>query len=78
MDPFFSVGSESLVHSLAEAGVDDVLPAVSSVGAHAVAAASPIRASMETTFQMLRMFGIIAHLIIARHRCDQPAPRQPP
>jgi hypothetical protein len=70
MDPFVKVAIPSLVHCAAEAGADDVLVAVSSAGAHATAAAKPMTASMGTTLESLRMGGIIAHLMTARHLSD--------
>src|ERR1700712_3088819 len=75
MDPFVRVVKPSLVHCPAAAEADDVLVAVSSAGAHAVAAAKPTRARMDTTLETLRMGGIIAHLVTTRHPSDHHDPR---
>ncbi|BDX33734.1 hypothetical protein TUM20985_42810 [Mycobacterium antarcticum] len=64
-DPFAKVDRESLVHWPAAAD-DDVPVAVSSAGAQATA--EPSRASMETRAERVRMGGIIAQLMTARHR----------
>jgi hypothetical protein len=61
------VANVSLLHESAAAALDDVPDEVLSTGAQAVAMASPRTANTDTRLETLRMGGIIAYPLIARH-----------